>query len=159
MVWFNMKELEHKIACNSLSDKDGFNYLLAFVVVFAIAVILGGKIENSWFKFSACLFHAFISVWGLNASFTANMGIDGRDFFKRFFAISWIIALRLFFAAIILIFLLLLIVGAISNEADVDLQELSPLKDLVIVVFGLLFTVIYYLLVIGKFYELAPLRD
>ncbi len=159
MIWFNMKALEHKIASDRLSDKDGFNYLLAFVVVFVVAIIIGGKIENSWFKFSACLIHALISVWGLNASFNANMGIDGRDFFKRFFAISWIIALRLFFAAIVLIFLLLLIVGAISSEADVDLQELSPLKDLVVVVFGLLFTVIYYLLVIGKFYELAPQRD
>lgn len=159
MIWFNMKELEQRISGNKLSDKDGFNYLLAYTVVLVIAVTIGGKIDSVWFKFSSCLIHALVSAWGLNASFNANVDIDGRDFFKRFFAISWIVGIRLFLVSIVLMFVLTLMVGAITLEADVNLQELSPLKDLITVVFGLLFSVIFYLLVIGTFYKLTPQKE
>lgn len=38
MIWLDIKELETKISTNELSEKDSFNYVLAFLIVSCLSV-------------------------------------------------------------------------------------------------------------------------
>ena len=42
MIWFDIKRLEKQMADGELSDKDGFNYLLANMIMFSLTPYLTG---------------------------------------------------------------------------------------------------------------------
>lgn len=88
MIWLDIKKLENKISVNELSDKDGFNYVLAYFILSAIIMATISNDSNALIKLLTCLIAVVINIWGLNAIYDANNEIDGRDFFKRYFAIS-----------------------------------------------------------------------
>ena len=41
MIWLDIRKLEDKISQNELSDKDGFNYVLAFFILSALTIDSG----------------------------------------------------------------------------------------------------------------------
>ena len=48
MIWLDIKELETKISTNELSEKDSFNYVLAFLIVSCLSVGTSSSTENYW---------------------------------------------------------------------------------------------------------------
>ena len=100
MIWLDISNLEDKISKNELSDKDGFNYVLAYFILSALTMNIGSRNSNA--------------IWGLSAAYKANNEIDGKDFFKRFFAINWVIGMRMLLAVLILGMIAGIVVGIIS---------------------------------------------
>ena len=54
-----------------------------------------------------------ITIWGLNGAYKANNAVDGRDFLKRYFAISWVVGIRMLVAVLLLAFVLGTIIGIV----------------------------------------------
>ena len=154
MIWFNIKELENKISNNELSDKDGFNYVLAFFILSTIGYSISSDNTNGWFKLATCVISVLINIWGLRTIYNVNNEMDGKDFFKRFFAINWVIGFRLFIITIIVSIIFGIIVGILSVKSNTNYLEPNPIKDLFIMIFISMFSVICYLLIINSFRRL-----
>lgn len=160
MIWFNISKLEEKISRNELSDKDGFNYVLAYFIVSVLTMSVSSQNENAWFKLLNCFLLVLITIWGLNAAYKANNEIDGKDFFKRFFAINWVIGMRMILAVFILSFLLGVIIAVISlASVGGNLMDKKPFDDFIMSIFISLFEVIYYLLIINSIRRLKPITE
>ena len=100
-----------------------------------------------------------ITLWGVKGAYKANLEVDGRDFIKRFFAISWVVGIRLSLITIGLTFLFgifIALILIISNSEDLGD---SPAKDLFFTVFLSVFEVIYYLLVMKSIRRLKPIAE
>ena len=41
MIWLNIEKLEEDISNDKLSEKDGFNYVLAYFIATTISVMIG----------------------------------------------------------------------------------------------------------------------
>src|SRR5659263_14252 len=112
MIWFNIKNLESKISNNELSDKDGFNYLLANAIVTVISISISTVHEHDrWIKLVGMIIAVMITIWGIKAAYNANNDNDGKDFLKRFLAISWVVSMRILVAFFLLAIFFGLIVG------------------------------------------------
>ena len=154
MIWFDIKNLENKISNNELTDKDGFNYVLAFFILMTIALSLATNNSNGLIKLSQCLITVLINVWGLRTVYDVNCEIDGKDFFKRFFAINWVIGFRLFVVAIIFAVIISIIIGIASVGHSINLKDPNPVKDIAFLVIVAMYNLICYLLIINSFRRL-----
>jgi hypothetical protein len=159
MIWLDIKELETKISTNELSEKDSFNYVLAFLIVSCLSVGTSSSTENYWINLLNVILLILITLWGVKGAYKANLEVDGRDFIKRFFAISWVVGIRLSLITIGLTFLFgifIALILIISNSEDLGD---SPAKDLFFTVFLSVFEVIYYLLVMKSIRRLKPIAE
>lgn len=153
MIWFDLKNLESKIAKDDLTDKDGFHYLLAYFILMSISSILPSDTDILISLLQGGIF-VIITIWGITELYKVNNEFDGKDFLKRFLAITWVIGFRLFLISLpILIFIGVSIGMAISGSSP------KYIMDLVIVVFTALFSIIYYLLAINSFRRLKVLSE
>jgi hypothetical protein len=155
MIWLDISNLEDKISKNELSDKDGFNYVLAYFILSVLTMNIGYQNSNEWIDLLNFFSSALITVWGLTAAYKANNEIDGKDFLKRFFAINWVIGMRMLLAVLILGMVAGIVVGIISIiSSDAICEGLS--KDLFRAISMSLFEVIYYLLIRNSIRRLKP---
>ncbi|HEY3370681.1 MAG TPA: hypothetical protein VGK10_07530 [Prolixibacteraceae bacterium] len=154
MIWLDIKELEYKISRDELTDHHGFEYVMAYVILSSIGVSISTNNANGWIKLLGCVLNVIITVWGLRSIYKVNKGLDGKDFLKRFFAISWVIGMRLLLGVFVFSFLTGLVLVIISrNIAEVNLSE-NPFKDFISLIFVCLITIISYLLIINSFRRL-----
>jgi len=154
MIWFDISKLEDKISRNELSDKDGYNYVLAFFILSVLAMSISSQDGNAWIKLSNCFLLVLITIWGLDGAYKANTEIDGKDFFKRFFAINWVIGMRMLVVA----FLFGIVLAIISLAVDTPAGK-GPIRELISTIFVSLFSVIYYLLIIKSIRKLGPIVE
>jgi hypothetical protein len=153
MIWFDIKQLESKISNNELSDKEGFYYFLAYSILNIIMLSLFTDDSNSW-KFSGLVIALVITIWGLWTTYDVNNEIDGKDYLKRYLAISWVIGMRLIVVSIFIGILLGILLVFYSVKNNIDLRDPNPLFDLAGLIFQTLFTLICYLLIINSFRRL-----
>jgi hypothetical protein len=158
MIWFDIKKIEDKISNDELSDKDGFNYVMAFFILTTVALCFVTNNTNGWIKFSTCIVSIIINVWGLNAIYQANTEIDGKDFFKRFFAINWVIGMRLIVITLIFAVIIGIVIGIVSVKNEINLKDPNPLKDILGLIFMAMFNLICYLLIINSFRRLKIMK-
>jgi hypothetical protein len=154
MIWFDIKQLESKISNNELTDRDGFNYVLAYFILSIIVYSLITNDSNGWVKFLECIISVLINIWGLKAIYEANEKIDGKDFFKRFFSIFWVIGFRLFVITMVITVILGVVIGILSVKSGISLKDPNPIKDIILLVFMSMFLLINYLLIINSFRRL-----
>jgi len=159
MIWFNIRKLERKISTNELSDKDAFNYVLAFFILSSLTIGTGAKVENGWIELLNIILLVLITIWGLNGAYRTNSDIDGKDFLKRFFAINWVIGMRLLLIAIGLAFIFGIIASIFLLKNNAVVLENNPIKDWFLTIFMSMFEVIYYLLVINSIRRLKPINE
>jgi len=159
MIWLNIRKLESKISTNELSDKDAFNYVLAFFILSCLTFGTNSKVENVWIQILNIILLVLITIWGLNGAYKANSDIDGKDFLKRFFAINWVIGMRLLLIVIGLTFVFGIIAGIVLLINNGGKLEGNPIKDWFLTIFMSMFEVIYYLLVINSIRRLKPINE
>jgi hypothetical protein len=157
MIWFDLKNLENKISNNELTDKDGFSYVLAFFVLSAIGISFITNSSNGWIKLTQCVISVFITVWGLKTVYEVNNEIDGKDFFKRFFAINWVIGMRLLVITLIFAVIVGIVIGVVSSKNGMNLTDPNPIKDIVELIFMAMYGLICYLLIINSFRRLKTI--
>jgi hypothetical protein len=154
MIWFDIKKLEQKISNNELTEKEGFNYLLAYSIITVFALSFASNKTNGWMMFSEFAISVLITIWGLRTTYEVNNEIDGKDFFKRFFAINWVIGMRILVILIPLAFLFGLFFGFFAVANNINLHEPNPQLSIVSLTFKAMFTLICYLLIINSFRRL-----
>lgn len=151
MIWFNIKGLEKKIIENQFSDKDAFNYFLAFSILGVLTTYL--STTQNIIAFIELLLGIIITIWGSFSIFKANSTGDGQDFFKRYFALSWVIGFRLFVFTLIIGVPLLIIFAIISYDSFSSFESgaESLTEDFVSMIITSLVLLIYYLLLTNSF--------
>src|SRR5215210_2921139 len=105
MIWFNLKQLENKLSDNQVTDKECFTYVLAFCLLsfFVGNIYISTTIElSSRMQLIYLLMGLAVTVIGVKAIFNTNDERDGRDLFKRFFAITWVVGFRYFVLIVVL---------------------------------------------------------
>ncbi|MEM6642781.1 MAG: hypothetical protein AAF616_07355 [Bacteroidota bacterium] len=146
MIWFNLKELEQKIINDEFSDKEGFNYFLAFSILGVLTAYVNSS--ESLITVVEAAIGIGITIWGSYSIFKTNSSGDGKDFFKRYFALSWVIGFRLFIFVLILTFVFSIIyLSLVSPEQSAN----SNAGDFVTMIVSGLFAFIYYLLLNNSF--------
>jgi len=157
MIWFNLKNLESKISNNELSDKDGFNYLLANAIVTTLAVsVTTAKDSATWIVITGLIIALLITIWGIKAAFIANNSIDGKDFLKRYLAISWVICMRIFVVILVLALILGIVIGILTVMNGEDNYTNNPIKDVITMISTAMVSFICYLLIVNSFKRLKP---
>jgi hypothetical protein len=95
MIWLNSRKIETRITNNQLSDKEGFFYLYATLIYFFVFKLINGAIHDSCYFIIAYSSASFFVLIGLPLIYKLNKSVDDKDFIKRFFAITWIIKIKL----------------------------------------------------------------
>ena len=111
----NLKDLEIRLSENYVSEKEGFQYLLANWLVFGM--IAFGAVDKNYDNPGVMLMLLVIPSMGLLIGYFANQKGDGKDFLKRFIAVHWILGIRFFALLIAGIVLLDLLTDPINSEA------------------------------------------
>lgn len=153
MIWFNLQELERKIINDKLSEQEGFEYFLAFSIMGVI-----GMFVNSSKGLLTVLELAIvvgITIWGSYMIFKTNSEGDRKDFFKRYFALAWVIGFRLFiFAMIATVIISVLFITFGSSGRGTNKNAIDFLTMIISALFGL----IYYLLLNNSFKNVSLAR-
>ncbi len=107
-IW-NIEKLKDQIRNNELTEKDRFIYVLIYVVLGAIVMELMTLMPlengNVWDLINSVAAVLIIAV-GTTCAFKANEANDGEDFLGKYFAISFVVAIRFIVYAIPLFVLL-----------------------------------------------------
>lgn len=156
MIWFNIKKTEKKLVENDFSDEEGFKYLLAFSILGVFSIF--GSISVNFISFIRLFVNIAITIWGSYSIFKANASGDGKDFFKRYFILSWVIGFRLFLFQLIVIVFSIIIFFIISNGSLAsDLNSL--IGSFVSMIISSLFMLIYFLLLTNSFKRVSTKVD
>ncbi len=154
MLWLNLKETERKLSANKLDDTEGFKYLLGI----AMLICLGGYAPTQFFlnqKVEGLDFILSFSIMicGLVKLFKTNNLIDGKHFYNRLFAISWVIGwcITVFFIIPIGIIAAIFkqIYGYSMIPKDITSQYIQT------TIYNLL-TITYFILINNSFKRLNP---
>lgn len=154
MIWLDIKVIESKISNGELTEKDGFNYLFAFLILSAICLTLFTNNEHGVYKLLDCILTTVITIWGIKATYKANNDIDGKDFLNRFLAISWVIGMRLIIVALIIGLIVGIIAAIASKNTSNNLSDNKSVIEVFTLIFISMFQIICYLLIINSFRNL-----
>jgi len=154
MIWFNIKKLEKQVASNKLTDKDGFQYLLAYLILTTIVVSFLTNTSNPLVKLLTCVGTVGINIWGLNAANQLNAEIDSKDFLKRFLALNWVIGMRLIVASLVVA----LVSEIFFTASKPNLDEASA-RGILGMVLSIGFSFVNYLLILKSFNRVRSLRQ
>ena len=148
MIWFNQHDLENKIVNEQLTDKDGLNYFFAIFVFTAIPFSLSNITALYHIDTLISVLILSIVVWGVISSYRANKRIDNKDFFNRFFSLSWIIGIRIILLVIISIIVINSVKGLIPSRYYCNYKLLN---FILIIVYIAMIWIINYVLIIKAF--------
>jgi hypothetical protein len=123
MIWLNLKKLERKISNNELTEKDGYNYffatmLLGFLMIFIKAVGSGFN-ENKYLELAAALF----PIIAIPILYKINKRKDEKNFIKRFFAVYWVIRVWMYLIGVGSIIPLQLLIISYNKEIQEAIIE------------------------------------
>ncbi len=156
MFWLNIKELEKSIIEGKLTDEAGFKYFLANMIVLTIATYTSNT-EN--FIISLPFWaNLIITIWGSQSIFKANSSGDKKDFFKRYFALSWVYSFRLGLIFLGILAILVIIVLSASESMLTDFDASNPAYIGLDVIFTIIYGVLYYNLLTKSFKRVSALE-
>ena len=144
MNWTNLQEIEQKIVEKQYTDKEAFYYFLGNAIIYTLSYfLLGEEYENAYklIVIPALCITIIASVFSFK-TYTKN---GGTDFFKDYFALSWVIGWRIFILGLLSIFTLIILGSVFLYNYDFEpfTPEISPFWIGFELGYGALF---YYLL-------------
>ena len=139
MNWINLSDAENKLKENSFENREALKYLLAYMIFNTLVGF--GVIERNVISFISVVLQIIIAVWGIMKVFNANELGDGKDFFKRYIVISWIVGFRLLLVALLITTPILVIINIFANN---QILGGFSIKDIVMLFMGIIFSFIYY---------------
>lgn len=157
MIWLDLKELERKLSSNDFSEKASIGYyigLFMLSIIYAIvATFLGKSPIDSIEKVIAIshyLLDALIFAIGVLVAYKLNARIDNKDFFMRYFSLSFVILIRLIIYTIC-IGIFILFIGFFTNLPEFDKTMMSY--------FSHLWKILYYILIALSFKRISGLNQ
>jgi hypothetical protein len=151
MIWLNIKEAERKLSANELTDSESFKYLLGIGI---LASINGQQhFFNEWLNFFDTILSVLTTIWGLNKLYQTNNLIDGQDFYKRLFVLTWVTGWRI----CVYLILPIAIIEAIFKEIyGYSLVPDNITAQTIQTIVYALITVIYFIMINSSFKRLLP---
>jgi hypothetical protein len=148
MIWFDIKKIEKNLVDGNVSDKESMNYLLVILIFSAVGhFISANNFENKWLMLIEVIVFISILVILLRTAFNINTNGDGKDFLKRYIALSLVVKIRLivftFFAVPFVIFLVM--IGKLSGIGKIISN------DILTVSFSIIINIIYYFMLRNSF--------
>lgn len=108
MYWFNLAALERQMVDDRYTEKNAFNYFLAYFILIALTYWVDTEIDG---LFRLIIIpNVIITIWGSYAIFNNYKKHNGTDFFSRYWGLSWVISFRL----LLLFIPLAIILGSLS---------------------------------------------
>lgn len=159
MIWLNLTKLENKISNNELTEKEGVNYVIAYLICISSLSKFASNNENIWFKLSFSVLVILFTIWGVTSSYKINNEIDGKDFLKRLFAIGWIINLRIALASFIVAIFVGVSVGIFQAFSGITLIKDKDNKEVYYLLIIALLYITYYKMIINSFRRLKPITE
>lgn len=154
MYWYNLGSLEKDILENKLTDKHVFYYFLASSIISVISANFVSDYETGpYVSTTRGLVLLLITIWGCYTIFKANSSGDGKDFFKRFFALSWVVGFRCFVWLCLILFVyfsIILVIQRNEIELNTGISGHFP-KGTGNFIMGTLFYIIYFQLLRNSF--------
>jgi hypothetical protein len=119
MYFWRIEKLKSELALRPLSEREALPYFIAFLLLSTIAANLPQSSYSFWDGVSAawCI---GIAVLGTIYIYRQNGGRDGQHFLQRYFAISWVMSLRLiaFVVAVAIVILCATLCAAIVFDLE-----------------------------------------
>lgn len=152
MIWFKLKKLETKLAHSEVSEDTALQYLLSFLVLFAIIFTLPNSDRYSGYSWeiSEFILDLLITVVGARTVFSINQKGDNREFLKRFLSLSFVNGARLLIVLMPLWLVYKIIMYVIPQNLFLFLNDLFS-GDTAGLLFSLALSLIFYLLLIRSF--------
>ena len=128
MYFWRIELLKSELRRGPLSQRAAFGYILATLVTYAVLTGFPGAWNNDptpptvtdWIGFVAAI---FITVSGTYASYRANGAGVGEDFASRYFALGWVLGIRLMVMVVVPlilgVFLFLYLIRAEPTDAEI----------------------------------------
>jgi len=143
MNWINLSDAENKLKENQLEDKEALKYLIAFIILYTLTGF--GVLEGNLLGFINVTLQIIISIWGIIKVFKTNESGDGKEFFKRYLVVSWIIGFRLF---LIMLFISIPVVILFRIFGDNLTFGGFGFQEIINFIFGTILSIVYYFLFI-----------
>jgi len=152
MIWFDIKNLEEKLIKNEVSERTGYHYLLAFLIIITLAI--GGKETTDFiskgFRYLDVIIGIIITIWGTGKVFKINNEGGNRDFLKRYFSLCFVHSLRITVVVLLIVLIFNLMVEFIFTDHSEVIRGIVK-NDISELVFNLLFQIVFYFLLIRSF--------
>ncbi len=148
MIWFDIKQLEKGFINGNLTDKEGFNYLLANMVLFSLTpYLVGDRSENNWLLSIQFVVDIFITIMSVITTYRINTTGNDKDYLKRFLGLSFVITIRLF----VYILIVLLPAGLIMHYVNKSGATDKNTNDIFWFFVQIFIIIIYYFLLTNSF--------
>jgi uncharacterized membrane protein HdeD (DUF308 family) len=156
MIWYDIKELEKQLVDGSLSEKEGFNYLLANMILFSvIPYLVGDRSDNYWLTLIQFVVDIFITVILVRATFDINNNGDNQDYFKRFLGLSFVTTVRLFIYLLIVLLILEIVMHFVDNAGVLDKNT----KEIFWLLLEIATGIVYYFMLTNSFKRVNEKRQ
>ncbi len=99
MYSWRIEKLKTQMATRPLSEREALPYLVMFVAVSSAAAYLPQTAYNLWVGFGA-VWSVLLATLGTIYIYHQNGGAGGQHFFQRYFAVGWVVFVRLLVASI-----------------------------------------------------------
>ncbi|MHB9141761.1 MAG: hypothetical protein ACYC25_07810 [Paludibacter sp.] len=159
MIWLDLKQMERKLSTNDISEKETLNYYLAFFIIVSVYVILATflrtlinvKDVSTSTSLIQVILNTVIKVIGILYVYHINSKRNNKDFFLRFFSVSFVIFIRLIIYTLSIGFIVLILIYLF-----IDIKALS--SNYSIYIFQL-FQIVFYILIGLSFKRINALNQ
>ncbi len=104
MYFLNLKKLENELINNTISENEGFKYFFFLTIISMIPMYLESH-KDIASRLIECIIQIVIAIIGIKKTFSINKSGDGKQYYIRYFSLSFVTMFRvLIFYMIILIF-------------------------------------------------------
>ena len=148
MNWTNLQEIEQNIVKKQYTNKEAFYYFLGTAIIYTLSYFLIDQVYKGLFKLIV-IPAAVITIKGSIYCFKVYSKNGGTNFFKDYFALSWVINWRLFLFGILFVLSFILFVSIVLSNIDFD--PFTPEKIYFNLSMELCFGIPYYILIYRSF--------
>lgn len=127
MYFWKIKDLKADFIAGNVTEKSSLKYLVAYTILVLMSMIPMG--ETNQFDVFSILIIIPVSIMGLLYAYSSNGGDSGSDFLAKYFAIGWVVTVRLFAVLLPLAF----VVGVFSGVSGLDIPEKTTMWDVLII--------------------------
>ncbi len=159
MVLFNIKKLENQLAADQVTEKDGVNYLITWIIMISIFIVIrdDSSYSNLWFDFADIFFNLLITIIAINHIFKIHIQNKNSSFLKSCISL----ALVHFWRLILILTILIIVVKSILYVIPLDYFLLIDglLKEnFTDLLFSICLTLIFYFLLINSFKRINEIK-
>jgi hypothetical protein len=148
MIWFDIGELELRLKNGDLSDKDSFYYLLANLILFAIAPYIDSQDDTSkWVIALEIVIAIAMTVIGTKMTFDINSAGDNNDYLKRFLSLSFVTSIRL----LVFVCIAAIPVGTVIYFLGESIGASKNIANLFDIAFTVIAGLVYYVMLTRSF--------